>query len=259
MKDWVVVVPSYGRVELFKKKTLATLQRYKVPKDRIYVFVANEEENKAYTAGIGRDVGHIVTGIKGLPEIRDFIFDYFPKGQPIVSFDDDVTGFIERVNDKKKRPLRSLVALFDRGFAACEKAGASFWGVYPITNPYFMKDGHSTDFKFIIGSFWGCFNPKSDIRMSKANGGIGAAEKEDYARTIQFWTRDGTIVRINDVALQTATYKSPGGLQEGNRLERERKTVKAMLRKWPQFIAENPRRKSGYPELRLIRQTRKKD
>jgi len=257
MKDWVVVVPSYGRVELLKTKTLATLQRYKIPKERIYVFVANEEENKAYTAGIGRDVGHIVTGIKGLAEVRDFIFDYFPKGQPIVSLDDDVTGFVERVNDKKKRPLRSLTDLFNRGFAACKESGASFWGVYPITNPYFMKAGYSTDFKFIIGSFWGCFNPKGEIRLSEANGGMGTV-KEDYTRTILFWERDGAIVRINDVALQTATYKTPGGLQEGNRVARERKTVKVMLRKWPQYLALNPRRKSDFPEFRLIRQTRKK-
>ena len=49
----------------------------------------------------------------------------------------------------------------------------------------------------------------------------------------------------------------PGGLQEGDRLDREKKTVDAMLKKWPEYIKPNPSRKSKFPELRLIRQTRK--
>ena len=256
MSDWVVVIPSYGRVEILKKKTLATLKEHNIPKDKIYVFVANEEEKKAYEEGVGSDVGHIVVGIKGLAEVRDFIFDYFPKGKPLVSMDDDIRGFVELVNAKKAKKIGSLSDMFDRGFAECKKAGANFWGVYPTANPFFMKPGVSTDFKFVIGSFWGCFNPGSEIRLAKSHGGMGT-EKEDYTRTILFWKRDGVIVRLNDVAVQTATYKTPGGLQIGDRAARERKTVKVMLKKWPEYIAKNPARKSEYPELRLVRQTRK--
>jgi hypothetical protein len=101
--------------------------------------------------------------------------------------------------------------------------------------------------KFIIGSFWGCFNPKSEVRID-----IGNGEKEDYQRTIQFWELDKVVVRLNMYAVQTATYATPGGLQEGNRLEREKKTVEAMIKRWPQYIKMNPRRKSGYPEIRLV-------
>jgi len=49
-------------------------------------------------------------------------------------------------------------------------------------------------------------------------------------------------------------------MQEGDRLKKQRKTVKAMLKRWPQYIKMNPRRKSGYPEILLIKhanQTRK--
>jgi hypothetical protein len=246
--SWVVVIPSYNRVEILKEKTLALLQRYKIPKEKIYVFVADQEQKKLYEAGLGSEVGHIVVGVKGLPEVRNFIFNYFPKGKALISFDDDVTGFI----NMKKKPITDLAAMFDRGFAECDEVGANFWGVYPVANPFFMSVGASTDFKFIIGSFWGCYNPKGDVQIR-----IGNGEKEDFQRTIQFWERDQVIVRLNDVALLTATYKTPGGLQAGNRLARERKTVKRMLAKWPQYIRLNPARKSVFPELRLIRQTRK--
>ena len=100
--DWVVVVPSYNRVEIFKEKTLALLKDYNIPKDKIYVFVANEDQKKLYDEGVGNDVGHVIVGVKGLVPVRNFIFDYFPKGQPLVSFDDDVKGFLQMINPKKE-------------------------------------------------------------------------------------------------------------------------------------------------------------
>jgi hypothetical protein len=248
--DWVVVIPSYNRVDTLKAKTLKVLQDHKIPASKIYVFVANEEQKKLYEEGLEKgSVGHIVVGVKGLPEVRNFIFDYFPKGKHLVSFDDDVRGFLEFDESAKRheKKIGNLAKMFDRGFEECKKAGGRFWGVYPSANGFFMKDTVTTDLKFIIGSFWGCFNPKDDVRIT-----IGNGEKEDYQRTIQFWELDKVVVRLNMYAVQTATYATPGGLQEGNRLEREKKTVEAMIKKWPQYIKMNPRRKSGYPEIRLV-------
>uniref|UniRef100_A0A6C0DP51 Glycosyltransferase n=1 Tax=viral metagenome TaxID=1070528 RepID=A0A6C0DP51_9ZZZZ len=248
--DWTVVIPSYNRVTTLKEKTLKVLQEYSIPKEKIVVFVANEEQKTLYEEGVGDSVGKIVVGVKGLSEVRNFIFDYFPKGTPLVSFDDDVRGFLEYdpKAKRKERRLRNLVKVFDRGFEECKKAGARLWGVYPVPNGFFMKPTVTTDLKFIIGSFWGCFNPGSEIQLK-----LGG-EKEDYQRTIQFWEKDGAVVRLNFISPKTAYYKEPGGMQEGNRKAKQKKTVKAMLKKWPQYIKENPSRKSGYPEIRLLKQ-----
>jgi hypothetical protein len=114
-----------------------------------------------------------------------------------------------------------------------------------------MKDTVTTDLRFIIGSFWGCVNPglspPDGVRLT-----LGS-EKEDYQRTLQFWEADGAVVRLNFVSAKTAYYKEPGGMQEGDRVGKQRKTVKAMLKKWPQYIKMNPRRKSGYPEILLVK------
>jgi hypothetical protein len=257
MVDWKVVVPSYNRVEGFRKKTLATLQQYKIPASKIYLFVANEEQKKLYEEGLEPgSVGHIVVGEKGLPEIRNFIFDYFPKDTPLVSFDDDVRGFV-RLDEKKEGKLRDLRpdelgTLFDMAFAECKKSGAHFWGDYPVANGYFMSNTITYDFKFIIGSFWGCYNPGKDVRIT-----MGRGEKEDYMRAIQFWERDDAIVRLNFLAHKTATYNEAGGLQSDGqqaRIDRERETVGKMLSRWPQYVRANPRRKGPYPEILLIRQ-----
>jgi hypothetical protein len=116
--NWVVVIPSYNRVDTLKDKTLRVLQEYNIPKSKIYVFVANEEQKALYEEGVGKDVGHIVVGIKGLAEVRNFIFSYFPKGQKLVCMDDDIRGLIEFDASKKRheRPLVNLEKVFERGF-----------------------------------------------------------------------------------------------------------------------------------------------
>jgi len=253
--NWKVVVPSYNRVEGFKTKTLATLQYHKVPADKIYLFVANEEQKKAYEEGLEPgSVGHIIVGIKGLVPVRNFIFDYFPIGTPLVSFDDDVRGFV-RLEGDKMRPLRpsEFANLVDMAFAECKKVGARFWGDYPVPNAFFMSNTISYDLKFVIGSFWGCFNPGKEVHID-----IGGGEKEDFQRAIQFWELDKKIVRLNFLSHKTATYNEAGGLQSDGvqaRIDREKATVEAMLKKWPQYIRPNPRRKGPFPEILFIRQT----
>lgn len=253
---WKVVVPSYNRPDGFKLMTLATLKYHKVPPSQIYLFVANEEQKAVYEAVISKeDVGHIVVGVKGLPEVRNFIFQYFPKGTPLVSFDDDVRGFVRLTADGQHiRPLKpaEFSQMVDAAFAECDRVGAKFWGDYPVPNPFYMNDRISYDLKFIMGSFWGCYNPGTEVQIR-----IGNGEKEDYMRTIQFWERDGVVVRLNYIAHKTATYKQPGGLQSNGaqaRLKRETETVEKMLKKWPQFIRRNPRRKGPFPEILFIRQ-----
>lgn len=249
MVDWKVVVPSYNRAEGFKEKTLKTLQYHKVPPSKIYLFVANEEQKKIYEDVLEPgSVGHIIVGVKGLGPVRNFIFDYFPKGTPLVSFDDDVRGFV-RLSKPKLRDLKpaELAKCIDLGFEHCKKSGANFWGDYPIPNHFFMSNTISYDFKFIIGSFWGCFNPGGTIRIT-----MGTGEKEDYMRAIQFWERDNAIVRLNFLSHKTSTYNEPGGLQSNGvqaRIDREKIVVEKMLKKWPQYLRANPKRKSEFPEI----------
>jgi hypothetical protein len=247
--DYIYVVPSYNRVAIFKKKTLAFLQKHKVPKEAIYLFVANEEQATAYK---DCEVGHIVVGMIGLVAVRNYIHSYFPVGQRMVCFDDDVDDLVELADNGKTKPLEDLHSLITNGFDLCQKNGARLWGAYPTPNAFFMKPKISTDLKFVIGSFWGCINPGSGFTIP-----YGTGQKEDYQRTILFWEADGCIVRFNNVAVKTGTYKTPGGLNTSNRGDLERTTVASMLERWPTYIYLNTRRKSPYPELLLKRSAKK--
>lgn len=154
-EDWVIVIPSYNRVETLKEKTLKVLQEYKIPASKIYVFVANEEQRQLYEEGLEKgSVGHIIVGVKGLAEVRNFIFKYFPKGKKLVEMDDDIRGFLEYDANAKRheKPLKDFVGLCNRGFEECNKVGARLWGVYSVPNGFFMKPTVTTEFRFIIGS-----------------------------------------------------------------------------------------------------------
>ena len=43
---WQVAIPSYRRAALLRDQTLALLKKHGVPRERITVFVANEEEHR---------------------------------------------------------------------------------------------------------------------------------------------------------------------------------------------------------------------
>jgi hypothetical protein len=246
--DYTIVIPSYKRAETCRDKTLALLHTYKIPSSQIVVVVANEEEEKIYKETLDpKTYGKIRVGLPGVASVRNWIFKNFPKGEKLVCCDDDIRGFIEYTPTTKRheQPLRSLKDVIRRGFAECEKAKCSLWGVYPSANGYFMKPTVTTNLRFIIGSFWGCINPGEEIMMERS-------EKDDYERSIKFYLKDGCVIRLNFVSPKTAYYKEPGGMQSrSNRLKHQHAAVKALAKKYPDFVKANTTRKSGFPEILL--------
>lgn len=230
----VFAIPSYNRVETLEKKTLATLKYYNIPNERIYIFVADEDEKERYEAISDKLYGKIVVAEKGLVNARNFITNYFPEGKPIVQMDDDVAGFNQLENGKLV-PLKSLALLINKGFQQCKEHHLHLWGISPVDNPFYMKDTISNNIKFIIGHFWGVFNQK-DIQVTMDF-------KEDYERTLQFLRKDGGVIRFNGVAAKTK-LGAPGGIGVGakHRLEMNKKISDKLLATYPEFVALNPRR-----------------
>jgi hypothetical protein len=261
--DYVVAIPSYKRAETLKEKTLSILAKYKIDPKKIHVFVANKEEEEIYKKTlVPGTYSKIIVGVKGNVPIRNFIFDYYPVGKPVVSMDDDIKGFIE-FDEKVKRhekPLGNLEAIIQRGFQECKKAGCRLWGVYPVANGFFMKNKVSTDLKYIIACFEGFFNPGTKgpkgIKLDKRG------SKDDYQSSIMFYKLDGAVIRMNFVAPKTAYYTEPGGLQEFTGKGDIRSpegilaSAKWIVSKYPEFATLNLTKKSGKAEIKL-KDTRK--
>jgi len=91
---YVIAIPSYNRADLLNKKTLKVLGEYNIPRNRIFIFVANKEEEFIYKEKLNKELyGHLIVGEKGLKNQRNFISRYFPIGQEILNLDDDIAGF----------------------------------------------------------------------------------------------------------------------------------------------------------------------
>lgn len=247
--DYIVAIPSYKRQETLKSKTLQFLIDQKIPSSKIFIFVADKEEEQNYRRILdAKTYNKIVVGIKGLAPVRNFIAGYFPIGKKIVFCDDDIKGFLEfdETKPRHEKPLENLDKIIRRGFDECGKHGCRLWGVYPTPNGFFMKDTVSTDLKFCVGSFFGLINPGN----KELN--IPVSEKEDYYRTLRMYQLDGCVVRLNFVAPKTAYYKEPGGMQsDPERKKKQEEAVEFLIKEFPDWVKRNPNRKSGFPEIRI--------
>jgi hypothetical protein len=245
--DWVIAIPSYRRAETLRDKTLMTLKEYKVPRDRIHVFVANKAEHDAYKATLDPTTyGHMHIAEPGMAAVRNYITRFFPVGKAIFNIDDDIRGFIEYSDGAKRneRPLRDLVGMITEGFREARRSGYSLFGFYPVANGYFMKPGHTTDLRYIIGAVWGIINPGKILTVT-------IDDKEDYLRSVIMYLLDGGVIRYNNVAPVSAYYKEPGGMQETRTMERIRTSAEAMVGAFPDLVTINLTKKSGMPEVRL--------
>jgi hypothetical protein len=244
---WIIAIPSYKRAETLRDKTLKVLQHHKIPKDKIHVFVANKAEYDTYKATLDpNSYGHMHIAEPGMAAVRNYITRYFPVGKHIFNMDDDIRGFLEYSEGAKRneRPLRSLSDAITAGFTAAQKTGYRLFGFYPVANGYFMKAGHTTDLRYIIGSVWGIINPGPILTVT-------IDDKEDYLRSVIMYVLDGGVLRYNNIAPESAYYKEPGGMQEERTMKRIEASAKAMVAAFPDLVKINLTKKSGMPEVRL--------
>ena len=119
---YIIAIPSYKRWEEITKKTLPTLKRGKVDKNKIHVFVANKTEEKLYKDKLDPNTyDKIIIGRKGLVQQRRFISQYFPEGTMIVSLDDDIQKVIRLTKNDKLTELQNLDSFFKKAFRLLKK------------------------------------------------------------------------------------------------------------------------------------------
>jgi hypothetical protein len=188
------------------------LQNNHIPRDRIYVYVANKEEYDTYKEILDKDkYGKLVIGKVGLVPQRQFIMEQWPEGKPIVFFDDDVESIDLSLSPRFKK--YKLGEFFIDAFNDCKTNHSYIWGVYAVFNPFFRKPRQemSTSLKYIVGAFYGIINrPRlSSIKLTitKENG-----QKEDVERTIKYFLTDGIVIRYNKIGFKTKYYGRVGGL-----------------------------------------------
>lgn len=233
---WRIAIPSYKRATRLRDSTLATLQKYGIPADRIDVFVADDEEREVYADTLDpATYDWLITATPGMGAVRNWMTDYYEEGQHVLYIDDDIYDFLTL------EPL-DLQAFIDKAFADCAAAGLRLWGIYPVANKFFMKPGYTKDLRYVIGSMYGVMNDRN-IKVSMDDG-------EDKERTCLYYLKYGGVLRYSDISPKTKYYREPGGMQTTRTLERQQKSGLALLEQFPMLLTRKDK-KDGKIEHRF--------
>ena len=204
--EYVVAVPSYRRAQICKDQTLSVLERLQVSKDKITVFVANEEEEQTYRQVIGNEY-KIVVGVRGISSQRKFIHNYYPVGTRIISIDEDMAELYE-LGDEELIPTRyTLDQIAELGFGNAEREGAKLWGINPTMNHFFLKNHVSVGLRYICANFMGSYAGDwvfvdPERRMTPTG--------EDHHSSLRSFTRYGAVVRLEWLCPKTKYFASGG-------------------------------------------------
>jgi len=248
-----ICIPSYDRYNSINDKSLGLLLNYGFFPDEIDLFVADEEQYNKYKAVVPEGI-NIIIAVKGLKQVRDFIFNYYEQGEKLLCLDDDIEEIRELYYDSSNNPqlksVDNLKEIIDKGFDECIKGSLKLWGLYPVKgNPFWMSNSNaiSYDYKFIIGNFFGCINCSD---MNKIN----VSNIDDYERSIRSYKIYGGSVRLNHYAALTNFKKNKGGAQYDPDRELKIKIDYSILKdNYPNLISFRTKKDGLNPILKEIK------
>ena len=123
--------------------------------------------------------------------------------------DDDVVDIIFY-----KYIPNSFTDFIQRAFDICIIENAFIFGLYPVSNLFFVKHNteYSTKLTYICGAVYGFINRKlpelNNVLVPLGSDG----NKEDVEKSILYWKHDGKVIRFNTTQIKTKYYGTHGGL-----------------------------------------------
>ena len=78
-------------------------------------------------------------------------------------------------------------------------------------------------------------------------------EKEDFERTLRHYKMDKSVIRFNNVTINTAYYTTPGGMQseDKDRYVEAEKSANYLEKHFPTLVTKYYKGKTQRPEVRL--------
>jgi len=242
---YTIAIPSYKRAQELPLKTLATLQRYNVSLDKIYIFVIEEEIELYKETCPGYQ---IISGHLGLVNQRVFIENYFPIDTNILFLDDDVSDVFTLSDTNTRISILDFEQFVSDSFQGMEEVGATLWSIYPVDNTMFMSQSKSETIglTYCVGAFYGQKNTR-DIHLTTGDG------VEDRERTILRYIRDGKVLRLNHFGLKTK-YFAKGGMMSSDRKTNHKIASEALVERYPNLVRLKVR-KNGFTDAQIKSKT----
>ena len=244
MTDYCIVIPSFKRHDIICSRTIQMLMDYKIPMDKVYVFVVKEEFN-AYKKVLPK-LCNIVIGVQGVNKQRDFIGSYFEDGQPLLSLDDDIVSLdqLDTENPTKTHKVECLDTLVYETFIKLNTYELNLAGVYPVNNYYFLKEKDTTDLRFIIGQFKIYYNKH---HLEKRQFYL----LEDFETTLKYYLNDGGVLRLNNICINANIQTLRGGIEDRT-IEKKQTEVDEFKKKYSNYC-EIKNKDNGDVDVRLLK------
>jgi len=202
MMDYIIAIPSFKRVEIFRTKTLRILKDSNVNMENVFLFVENEEQKKLYEPLHNKI---IVTDTVGIGAKRNYMRKWFrDTNQKYVFCIDDDINMIKNMRDE----LEDLDKFIRFAFEKTEELGLNIWGVCPFDNAFYMKETVSTNLKYICGALFGLIIDKNKPLLQTTYN-----HYEDFQFSIEHFKRDKGVCRFNYMCIKTK-YFGDGGINE---------------------------------------------
>jgi hypothetical protein len=231
-----IAIPSYKRVDVFQEKTLAYLKKTNVILDNVYVFVANKEEYESYKK---LNLKNIIIGVETIRNQRNFIRNYFNEGDCVFNIDDDVAGIYIATSPKDLKLLTDLNSVILNAFDICKKIKTKLWGLNAVKNSFYAYGKKPTaNLKYIVGAAFGQIIDKDSFLSQTID------DKGDYERSIKYFIKFGSVLKINNICIDTNYYKSKGGMQMTRTKERVKASALYLLNKYPDYCKINTSKKN---------------
>tara|TARA_R100001086_G_scaffold163583_1_gene88240 strand:- start:398 stop:1894 length:1497 start_codon:yes stop_codon:yes gene_type:complete len=204
IEDYVIVIPSHKRCDILINKTLSLLDYYNINHKKIYVFVSDECYDE-YKDALPINI-NLIKSVEGVSNNRMFISNYFKKDKFIVSLDDDIDK-INKKDGEEVKPLKDLEQLILHSYNLLKQNNLKLLGIYPVNNPFFMKDKYTTDLRFCIGQMRFYFNDRQ-CEERKFN------LLEDYETTLKYYLKYGGVIRLNNISVKANYLTLKGGMND---------------------------------------------
>jgi len=242
--DYQIAIPSYKRPETIKNKTLKLLMDHNIDKNKITIFVADNDEEKIYKQSLGNEY-KIVVGVHTIGNQRNFIERYYNENTKVVMFDDDLDGVFIK-NENNLDPIDNIENdLIINGFNECLKNNSYVFGVYAAANAYFMLNRIYTKLCYIPGGVFGVIIQHDNFLQRKTNHG------EDYEYSIRQYIKNKIVVRFDYITIKSKFFKEQGGLQTIRTKQYIYDSIKWIQDEFPEYCKMYIRKSSGNAELRL--------
>ena len=239
--DYQIAIPTYKRVNVFRRKTYRLLKRYNLC-ERVVLFLQCPEDVKEYTEAFPEL--KYVDAPSGFLNCINFISQHFPKGQPVVQMHDDVAQIYDLISGKCVQ-TEDAHAVFVRVFELMRKSRCNLGGLYPMRNAMYMSQQkeHTTDLRFIHDPITLLLNQQIPLELERKN---------DYERCIRYYKHDGGVLRYNHSSFATSYNPSNDAGGIGHRTaEEEMHDAEVIKKMFPKYISHIKQKKNNTTSLIL--------